>query len=169
MRQKLFWPLFLNRIIFFFFFFFFFFFEILFQKCKCIHVLLLWAKFYLNIHLGKWFFNFWSRDCFRDTSFLKRNIFWFFCLFVLYLFWFCLFVLFFGLFLCLFGCFFFFFFLVFFFVCFCFVLYLIYGCLRCIQICCKFRTKIHTGKHLNMVAPKKLSIKTCSILVWSIL
>ena len=27
----------------------------LFQKCKCIYVLLLWAKFYWKIPLGKWF------------------------------------------------------------------------------------------------------------------
>ena len=51
MSQNLFWLPFLNRIIFF---------QILFQKCKCIHVLQLWAKFYWKIPLGKCFFKFWS-------------------------------------------------------------------------------------------------------------
>ena len=33
----------------------------LFQKCKCINVLLLWAKFHWKIPLGKWFFKFWPK------------------------------------------------------------------------------------------------------------
>ena len=72
MSQNLFWPPFLNRI---------FYFQILFQKFKYIHVLLLWAKFHLKIPLGKWFFKFWSPDYFREmkirflAAILKRNIF----------------------------------------------------------------------------------------------
>ena len=108
MSQNLFWPPFLNGI---------FFFQILFQKCKCIHVLLLWAKFHWEILSGKWFFKFWSRDYFRETkirflaAILKRNIFLPFFL-------------------------------------------LVYSCIRCIQIWCKFRTVIPTEKYLKMVGSK---------------
>ena len=33
------------------------FFQVLFQKCKCIYVVLLWAQFHWKIPLGKWFFS----------------------------------------------------------------------------------------------------------------
>ena len=85
-----------------------FFFQILFQKWKCIHVLLLWVKFYWNIPLEQCFFKFWSCDYFRETdirylaNILKRNI---FCMFSL----------------------------------------LIYGCFRCIQMWCNFRTEKKNG------------------------
>ena len=46
MSQNLFWPPFLNII----------FFSNFISKCKCIHVLLLWAKFHWKIHLEKCFF-----------------------------------------------------------------------------------------------------------------
>ena len=50
---NVFWPPFFNR----------FFLKILFQKCKCIHVLQ--PNFIEKKNpLGKWFFKIWSHDCF---------------------------------------------------------------------------------------------------------
>ena len=94
-----------------------FFFQIFFQKCKCIQVLLLGVKFYLEIPFGNWFFKFLSRNYFCETKklffglHLEMEHFWTFFL-------------------------------------------LIYGCLRWIQICCKFRTEISTEKYLKMVGSK---------------
>ena len=104
MSQNLFWPPLLNRIIFL---------QILFQKYKCVHVLLLWTKFHWKIPLGKLFFKSWSCDYFCETrihflaAILRRNIFLMFFL-------------------------------------------LIYCCFKCIQIWCKFRTELPTGKYLKM-------------------
>ena len=62
------------------------FFQILFQKCKCIYVLQLWAEFYWKIPLGKWFFKFWSYEFFRETEirfwlpFWNETFFWSFFL-----------------------------------------------------------------------------------------
>ena len=100
MWQKLFWSPFWNKITcvcvcFFFFFVFFcfvfvlflFFPQILFQKCKCIHVLLLWVKFYWKIPFGKcfffffFFFKFWLRDYFCENflaAIWKQEHFWMF-------------------------------------------------------------------------------------------
>ena len=95
MSQTLYWPPFLNKIIFF---------KILFQKCKWIYILLLRPKFHQGIPLGKWFNNFGhltifaKRKCGFGSPFRIRTFF--------------------------------------------NVLFLIYGCFRCIQVWCKFRTEI---------------------------
>ena len=44
------------------------FFQISCQKCNCIYVLQLCAKFYPKIPLGKWFFKFWSHYFYRETK-----------------------------------------------------------------------------------------------------
>ena len=55
------------------------FFKILFQWCKSIHILLLWAKFHWKIPLGKWFFKIWPKSKWREkkigylAAILKRN------------------------------------------------------------------------------------------------
>ena len=40
----------------------------LFKWCKCIHVLLLWAKFHWKIPLGKWFSKFWPKSKWRGKK-----------------------------------------------------------------------------------------------------
>ena len=68
----MFWPPFWTGIVLFlsvfFFFFFSFSFLMLFQQCKSIHALLLWAKFNWKLLFGKVVFQTWSRDCFRKME-----------------------------------------------------------------------------------------------------
>ena len=40
----------------------------LFQQCKSIHILLLWAKFHWKIPLGKWFFRIWPKSKWREIK-----------------------------------------------------------------------------------------------------
>ena len=57
-------------------------FPFLFQQCKCIHAVLLWAKLHSKIPLGKWFFKFWPKSksrkmkiCFFGAILKQYNIF----------------------------------------------------------------------------------------------
>ena len=109
------WPLFQNRIFFFRVFFFFFFSK---MYISVFMSTFFEPTFYWKNPLEKWFFKFWSRDCFRETknrllaAILNHPIcnirryafvlFFRFVLFCLFVFVFCLFVC--RLFVCLFVC-----------------------------------------------------------------
>ena len=122
----------------------------------------IWAKFDLKNSFGKVVLNFGHVIVFAKRNetehffecFCFCSVFVFSFVFVFaFVFAFVLFYLFvcflfcfvFVLFVCLFVC---------LFVLICFVVLLIYGCLGCIQIRCKFRTEIPTGKYLKMVGSK---------------